>query len=69
MQREREVQWDLVDYGAGKFHVVSYQARAAELEAPEAGGAAEAPSEPARLSDCLFYRCWSALRDGCGRAA
>lgn len=71
MQSEPEVQWDLVDYGEGKFHVVSYQTQAAKPEAPEVDARAgtHAEREPVRVPDCFFYRCWSVLRDGCGRAA
>jgi hypothetical protein len=68
---EPQVQWDLVDYGEGKFHVVSYQAEDSRLGAPETGERASAHAErdPVPLPDCFVYRCWSALRDGCGRAA
>jgi len=65
------VEWDLVDYGPGKFHVVSYQAKPAAQAAPVADAVDGPAAEPEglRLPDCFFYRCWSAFRTGCNSAA
>ena len=73
VQAERGVEWDLVDYGAGKFHVASYQATAASDGLSEDAAASQMiasakGADSVRTPDCFFYRCWSALWDGCGRA-
>jgi hypothetical protein len=65
------VEWELVDYGSGVFHVASYHDQPAAAIAAVAVGSLEdaAPqAEAAQTPECFFYRCWSALRDGC-RAA
>ena len=71
MQTENGVEWDLVDYGAGVFHVVSYQAEPAEKPARlevvrPAEGRFGHTSDP--MPDCLLRRCWTAMTGGC-RAA
>lgn len=62
------VEWELVDYGSGVFHVASYHesevAPAAVVEAVREPVVTESNQAP----ECLVYRCWVALRDGC-RAA
>ena len=69
MESHSSVEWDLVDYGSGVFHIVSYHENALAV-APgaekhlEPAAAQESPAVP----ECLMYRCWVALREGC-RAA
>ena len=66
------VEWELVDYGSGVFHVASYHDQRGVAVVPVSPAAAVEESAPqahaAQTPECFFYRCWSALRDGC-RAA
>ncbi|MEZ5365994.1 MAG: hypothetical protein R2748_27595 [Bryobacterales bacterium] len=70
MQSNNSVEWELVDYGPGVFHVVSYQAGLPAADAVAAEPVAETVSNVQEIHtpDCFFYRCWAALRDGCQAA-
>jgi hypothetical protein len=68
VQSENEVEWELVNYGAGAFYVASYQDRPGAEAQAEAAPEPLATVEDVQIPNCFFYRCWSALRDGCGAA-
>ena len=71
MKAQSGVEWDRVDYGAGVFHVASFQDNSgSHTHAADHAARLEAPAEPedVRAPDCFFYRCWSALKD-CHRTA
>lgn len=67
MQSESGVEWELVDYGPGVFHVVSYHDKPVADAVAPLDGLLEltSPAKDAAVPDCFFYRCWSALREGC----
>ena len=65
MESNNAVEWELVDYGSAVFHVASYQDGAGDASAVvETAPVIPSAKPEATLRECVFYRCWVAMRDG-----